>query len=137
MLAESNDNLMGMQGLDRAEAEARLSQFGPNVLQQTSVRGFVEIVRGTLREPMFLFLLAAATLYLVVGSLGEGLFLTGTEMGLLIGRTRAPGELLRHEGDHVRPKQHIDRLSTFYMHAAFHRNWVSHSKPPSQAGDHG
>lgn len=75
MLAEANDNQPAMHGLDHAEAQARLLQFGPNVLQQTSVRGFVEIVRGTLREPMFLFLLAAAGLYLVVGGLAEGLFL--------------------------------------------------------------
>jgi Ca2+-transporting ATPase len=52
-------------------------------MPQTSVRGFVEIVRGTLREPMFLFLRAAAGLYLVVGDLGEGLFLVAGAIVLI------------------------------------------------------
>jgi Ca2+-transporting ATPase len=74
-------------GLDEAEARARLALSGPNVLQQSGSRGLLQIARGTLREPMFLFLLAAAGLYLVVGSLGEGLFLVGgaiVSIGLVV-----------------------------------------------------
>ena len=47
----------------------------------------LQIVRGTLREPMFLFLLAAASLYLVLGNLAEGLFLVGgaiVSIGLVV-----------------------------------------------------
>ena len=47
----------------------------------------LQIARGTLREPMFLFLLVAASLYLVVGNLGEGLFLLGAavvSIGLVV-----------------------------------------------------
>lgn len=87
MQAESNVRLLEMQGLDHADAAARLARFGPNVLQQKSARSFVEIVRGTLREPMFLFLLAAAALYLVVGDLLEGAFLVAgaiVSIGLVV-----------------------------------------------------
>lgn len=63
-------------GLTKAEAAARLAGFGPNLLRARKTRGFIEIARRTLREPMFLLLLAAASLYLLLGDLGEGLFLT-------------------------------------------------------------
>jgi P-type Ca2+ transporter type 2C len=65
------------EGLDEAEAQARLGQFGPNIMHQPVSRGVLQIARGTLREPMFLFLLVASSLYLVVGNLTEGLFLLG------------------------------------------------------------
>ncbi len=65
------------QGLDEAEALARLAREGPNILEERDSGGMLQIARGTLREPMFLFLLAAAILYLVLGDLAEGLFLTG------------------------------------------------------------
>jgi Ca2+-transporting ATPase len=64
------------EGLSEAEAAARLVQFGPNLLRERKTRGLIEIARRTLREPMFLLLLAAAALYLLLGDLGEGLFLT-------------------------------------------------------------
>ena len=71
---------LDMRGLDDAEAAARLLRFGPNILEQAPTRGIAQIVLGTLKEPMFLFLLVAAGLYLVIGSLGEGLFLTAGAM---------------------------------------------------------
>lgn len=79
-MAKTDQHTPDLRGLSQSEATARLAQFGPNTLQQTSGRGFIEIVRGTLREPMFVFLLAAAALYLVVGNLGEGLFLVAGAM---------------------------------------------------------
>ncbi|MFN3522736.1 MAG: cation-translocating P-type ATPase [Phenylobacterium sp.] len=63
-------------GLSEAEAARRLAAFGPNELHKPRTRSLWAIVRGTLHEPMFLLLLGAAALYLVVGDLGEGLFLT-------------------------------------------------------------
>ncbi len=74
----------GLAGLSATEAEALLKVHGPNVLREVKPRAFIEVVLGTLREPMFVFLLAAAGLYLVVGDLGEGLFLLGGA-GLSIG----------------------------------------------------
>ena len=75
------------QGLSEAEAAVRLARFGPNILRERKTRGFLEIARRTLREPMFLLLLAAAALYLMFGDLGEGLFLAAgatLSLGLVI-----------------------------------------------------
>ncbi len=66
-----------LAGLSEDEARLRLGKFGPNTLRQVTSRSLVKIALGTLREPMFIFLLLAASLYLVVGDLGEGLFLLG------------------------------------------------------------
>ncbi|WP_315975015.1 cation-translocating P-type ATPase [Microvirga yunnanensis] len=62
-------------GLDEAEAQRRLAHYGPNAVQAKRSRGILDIVRGILREPMFLLLLVAAGLYLVLGDIGEGLFM--------------------------------------------------------------
>jgi len=67
---------VGLTGLDQAEAQRRLVRHGPNAVAGKRSRGLVEIVRGILREPMFLLLLAAAGLYLTLGDVGEGLFMT-------------------------------------------------------------
>jgi len=66
----------GPSGLDEAEAQRRLARYGPNAVAGRRSRGLVEIIRGILREPMFLLLLAAAGLYLIIGDIGEGLFMT-------------------------------------------------------------
>ncbi|MBB3019602.1 Ca2+-transporting ATPase [Microvirga lupini] len=64
-----------LTGLDEGEAQRRLAQYGPNAIEGKRSRGLTDIVRGILREPMFLLLLAAAGLYLVLGDIGEGLFM--------------------------------------------------------------
>jgi P-type Ca2+ transporter type 2C len=82
--ATSNDNETGvaadmpahLAGLNEAEAQRRLAQYGPNAVAGKRFRGLIDIVRGILREPMFLLLLAAAWLYLMLGDIGEGLFMT-------------------------------------------------------------
>ena len=66
-----------LTGLSVAEAASLLKTHGPNTLRTVKSRGLLTIALGTLREPMFIFLLVAASLYLVVGDLGEGLFLLG------------------------------------------------------------
>lgn len=63
-------------GLTQQEAAARLARFGENVVHEPRSRGLRQIATETLREPMFLLLLGAAALYLAVGDLAEGLFLT-------------------------------------------------------------
>ncbi|WP_037283539.1 HAD-IC family P-type ATPase [Rubellimicrobium mesophilum] len=62
-------------GLTSDEAARRLSVHGPNALPEPRRRGVLGLVLSTLREPMFLLLVGAAALYLVLGDLGEGLFL--------------------------------------------------------------
>jgi len=64
-----------LSGLTTAQAGEKLAEVGPNALPQAGGRGLARIVLDTLREPMFLLLIGAAGLYLVLGDLGEGLFL--------------------------------------------------------------
>jgi Ca2+-transporting ATPase len=76
-----------LTGLSVVEAEALLKTHGPNTLKTVKARSLLKIALGTLREPMFIFLLVAASLYLVVGDLGEGLFLLGgaaVSVGLVV-----------------------------------------------------
>lgn len=62
-------------GLDDAEAARRLATFGPNEPPAAPRRTWLRIAIEALREPMFGLLLLAAFLYLLLGDLGEGLFL--------------------------------------------------------------
>ncbi len=64
-------------GLSAAEASRRLAEEGPNALPGGQRRSLLSIAGETVREPMFLLLLAAGTLYLVFGDLQEGLTLFG------------------------------------------------------------
>jgi Ca2+-transporting ATPase len=60
-------------GLSAPEAAQRLRQDGPNALPSAQRRKWRHIARETLQEPMFMLLLAAGTLYLLLGDLHEGL----------------------------------------------------------------
>ena len=64
-------------GLSAAQAAQRLTEEGPNALPSGQRRTLLSIAVGTVREPMFLLLLAAGTLYLAFGDLQEGLTLFG------------------------------------------------------------
>jgi Ca2+-transporting ATPase len=66
---------VALQGLSQAEADRRLASGGANEMPAPARRGILRIVFETMREPMFLLLIGAAGLYLVLGDLGEGLFL--------------------------------------------------------------
>ena len=67
---------MFVRGLSTEEARARQARVGPNLLTQHERRGWLQVMRSVLSEPMFLLLLVAAGLYLVLGDLGEGLLLS-------------------------------------------------------------
>ncbi len=88
-------------GLSRAGAARRLAEEGPNALPGAERRTLLSIARETMREPMFLLLLAAGTLYLVFGDLQEGLTLFGfvlVTLGLTLyqeGKTERAIEALR------------------------------------------
>ncbi|MHB8947445.1 MAG: cation-translocating P-type ATPase [Rhodoferax sp.] len=89
------------QGLSTAQAAERLAEDGPNALPGDTRRTLLGIARETLREPMFLLLLAAGALYLVLGDLHEGLILFGLVMVVLAltlyqeGKTERAIEALR------------------------------------------
>ena len=60
-----------LPGLTEAEAARRLA-LGANELPSPGARGFLDILRNVLSEPMFLMLLVAAALYLALGDPHEG-----------------------------------------------------------------
>ena len=64
-------------GLSSAQAAQRLAEDGPNALPGGQHRSLLSIAVETVREPMFLLLLAAGTLYMLFGDLQEGLTLFG------------------------------------------------------------
>ncbi|WP_271144292.1 cation-translocating P-type ATPase [Brevundimonas sp. NIBR10] len=74
---------MTWPGLDKDEADRRLLAAGPNIPSPVHARSLVRILLSTLREPMFLLLVVAAGLYLALGSLAEGLFLTLAALGTI------------------------------------------------------
>lgn len=81
------DDASRQSGLTEEEARLKLATGGPNIIRTEQIRTVSHIVVETLREPTFLLLLVAAGLYLVLGSLGEGLFVCAgalVSLGLVI-----------------------------------------------------
>ena len=64
-----------IQGLTHAFASERLASEGANALPDAGSHGTVAMVLEVIREPMFLLLIAAASIYLVLGDLHEALML--------------------------------------------------------------
>lgn len=64
-------------GLDPAVAAQRLREEGPNELGVSQRRTLRDIAWEVVREPMFLLLLGAGTIYLVMGDTREALILLG------------------------------------------------------------
>jgi P-type Ca2+ transporter type 2C len=65
-------------GLSATEAAQRLAADGPNELPSHKPRTLLAIAREVLTEPMFLLLIAAATIYVVLGDLREALILASS-----------------------------------------------------------
>ena len=88
-------------GLSQPAAALRLSEDGPNALPGGQRRTLLAIAGETVREPMFLLLLGAGSLYLAFGDLQEGLTLFGfvlVTLGLTLyqeGKTERAIEALR------------------------------------------
>lgn len=64
-------------GLSDEEARERLLTHGPNELPAARRRGLLALLIDVVREPMFILLLAGATLYLLLGDIQEALMLLG------------------------------------------------------------
>jgi Ca2+-transporting ATPase len=62
-------------GLTDDEALSRLRQYGPNLLPGTQPKSFFSIILDVIKEPMFLMLLVAGSIYLALGDRAEALFL--------------------------------------------------------------
>lgn len=96
-----NDNV----GLTAEEAAQRLTDEGPNSLPGEGGRGWTQIVLGTVKDPMFSLLLAAAGLYLLLGDLREG-------SSLLLMVVVVIGLTLYQEGKTERAVQALRQLSS-------------------------
>lgn len=69
------DNPFPFTGLTDAEVRAARSAHGTNALEADESSGFWKALRTTITEPMFLLLVAAATIYFSLGELNEALFM--------------------------------------------------------------
>jgi Ca2+-transporting ATPase len=101
-----------LAGLSTAEAARRLAAFGPNELPRAGGGSLRRILVETFREPMFLLLVAAATLYLVLGDLGEGLFLVAgafAAIGLVILQEARSARALAALRDLAQPQARVLR----------------------------
>ncbi len=84
MVLPTPDEVLNVsQGLSTAQARQRLLEDGPNALAGDQRRTLQAIVRETLQDPMFMLLLAAGSLYLVLGDLQEGMVLFGLVLVVL------------------------------------------------------
>ena len=66
-----------LHGLSQAEAALSLANDGPNELPSAGQRHLASIMLDVIREPMFLLLVCAGTIYLLLGDVGDALMLLG------------------------------------------------------------
>ncbi len=78
-----------LRGLTTGEAQARLSAEGANELPGHGPRGLLVITRDVLLEPMFLLLLAAASIYIVLGETREAIALSASILVVITITNRA------------------------------------------------
>jgi Ca2+-transporting ATPase len=70
-------NIGDLPYLSEAEAARRIAEDGPNELPSSRRRSIFSIAYDVVREPMFLLLVAAGTLYLILGDKEEAVMLLG------------------------------------------------------------
>jgi len=99
-------------GLTEAEAQARLERDGPNELPSREDRGILAIAWEVVREPMFLLLVAAGSLYLLMGEPKDALLLLGfvfVVMGITITQERRTEHALEALRDLSSPRAMVIR----------------------------
>ena len=70
-------------GLDAVEAASRLALHGPNELASRDRSGWLTLVAGVVREPMFMLLIGASAVYFLLGDLEEAIVL-GASIGVVV-----------------------------------------------------
>ena len=73
-----NESASAYIELTDEDASVRLARDGYNELPSAQPRSMLAIAWEVLREPMFLLLIAASTIYLVLGDLREAMVLFGS-----------------------------------------------------------
>lgn len=106
------DSIPNLRGLTEQEASSRLKRFGANDIHRPHSRTIFDIARATLKEPMFLLLLGAAATYLIVGDVGEGIFMLAgatVSFGLVIVQEARSERALQALRDLAEPKARVVR----------------------------
>jgi Ca2+-transporting ATPase len=73
--SSEKDSEFHFDGLSRQQVESRLREFGYNELPANRPRSSFAIALDVVREPMFLLLIGAGTIYLLLGDVQEALML--------------------------------------------------------------
>ncbi len=105
-------DLGGLRGLSEDESRARLQREGPNELPAQKKRGLLAIALEVAREPMFLMLVAAGSLYFLLGELADALMLLGfvfVVMGITIVQERRTERALEALRDLSSPRALVIR----------------------------
>ncbi len=73
------DRLEGLadpaQGLTTAEVATRTARYGPNRILEAAPKGWLELTRETLKDPMLWFLVGTSALFALIGQLREAAIL--------------------------------------------------------------
>ena len=99
-------------GLSDEQAQERRLADGPNELQSSKPRGIASIAVAVAQEPMFVLLIAAGSLYLLMGKLGDALMLLGfvfVVMGITIVQERRTEHALEALRDLTSPRALVIR----------------------------
>jgi Ca2+-transporting ATPase len=105
-------SLADLRGLSGQEAAQRLRRHGRNELPSRKQRTALRILAEVLHEPMFLLLLAAGTVYLLLGDLSDALMLLGfvfIAMGITISQERRTEKTLERLRDLSSPRALVVR----------------------------
>ena len=108
----ADSDLDGFAGLTEDEARQRLLRDGPNELPSKESRGLLGIAWEVVREPMFLLLVGAGSLYLLMGELQDALLLLGfvfVVMGITIVQERRTEHALEALRDLSSPRALVVR----------------------------
>ena len=111
-LGPSSGAATALAGLTGEQAARALAQDGPNALPGSEPRSMLRIGVDVVREPMFLMLLAAGTIYLVIGDAAEAAFLLGSVfavVGLALAQERKTQRALEALRDLSAPRALVIR----------------------------
>jgi P-type Ca2+ transporter type 2C len=101
-----------LMGLTQEDAARRLVADGPNALPGSEPKSLWRITTGVVLEPMFLMLLAAGTVYLLIGDAAEASFLLGSVLvviGLTLSQERKTQRALESLRDLSAPRALVIR----------------------------
>ncbi|MGY5847561.1 cation-translocating P-type ATPase [Salegentibacter sp. HM20] len=70
------NRLYTFTGLNATQVEESRTKFGSNKLEFKEDTALLTALKNALKEPMILLLLAAATIYFILGEFGDGIFLS-------------------------------------------------------------